>query len=105
MARHTPCEAEAPMSQAPAPSLRQQIYHVIHELNGQEQSSQHGFCLIESPLGSPSLWYADPLGGRVVPFPGAGETYESILACLTRMASGDDPKRFRQALLVAELQA
>jgi hypothetical protein len=91
------------MSTTPA-SLREQIFILIDKLNSQEQSSQHGFCLIDGPLTAPSLWYADPLGGTVVPFPGSGETYESILACLTRIDIGDDPKRFRHALLVAELQ-
>ncbi|HET6343937.1 MAG TPA: hypothetical protein VFH51_03345, partial [Myxococcota bacterium] len=47
----SPCEGEAAtMSTPSAPSVRQQIVGLIHKLNGQEQSSQHGFCLIDGLL-------------------------------------------------------
>jgi hypothetical protein len=84
---------------------KSEIESLINQLNSQEVSTRHGFCLIEGALAAPRLWYADPVGGNVVPFPGADETYEGILACLKRIADGEEPSHFRHALLRAEVDA
>jgi len=84
-------------------TTRGEIVQLIEKLNQQETSRSHGFCLIEAAFAAPRLWYADPLGGSVVPFPGAEQTYESILACLRRIESGGEVSRFRQTLLRSEI--
>lgn len=86
-------------------NTKSEIEELINKLNEQEVSSRHGFCLIEQAFSAPRLWYADPIGGGVVPFPGAEETYEGILACLRRIASGEESMHFRHSLLRAEVDA